>query len=110
MRPNRLASMCAARKRSSLSRSTAEPAHTVSFGGMNLMLDKNGNIAGIGAGAKTWAVSGTTILEGCKVQGTTKVERAGETILSFTRMLADTQGHKASVTDTYAPNDKGGVR
>lgn len=86
-----------------------EPAHTITVGDMQLVLDKNGGVAGIVTGGKTWPVSGATKLEGCKSQGAAKMKLTGESV-SFTRLLADAHGHRAEITDSFAPNGKGGVR
>src|ERR1043165_8821290 len=83
--------------------------YTVATADLRLSLDKNGDLAGIVAGRKTWPVTGGTLLDGCTVQGAAKVERAGESV-AFTRVFADKQGRRAEVTDTFAPNGKGGVR
>jgi hypothetical protein len=89
--------------------SSSEPGYTVAVGDMRLSLDKNGDLAGIVAGAKTWPVTGGTLLDSCTVQGVAKMERTGEGV-TFTRVFVDKQGHRAEVTDNFAPNGKGGVR
>jgi hypothetical protein len=88
---------------------SSEPGYTLSTGDMRLSLGKSGDIAGIVVGGKTWPVTGGTSLQGCKAEGAAKMERSGDSV-AFTRVFADKQGHRAAVTDTYAPNGKGGVR
>jgi hypothetical protein len=88
---------------------SAEAGYTVAVGDLRVSLDKNGDLAGIVAGTKTWPVTGGTLLDGCTVQGAAKMERTGEGV-AFTRVFADKQGHRAEVTDTFAPNGTGGVR
>jgi hypothetical protein len=83
--------------------------YTVTAGDMRLLLDKKAGITGIVAGGKTWPVKGATQLDGCRMTGAAKFERSGDSV-SFTRMLADKQGHRAAVTETFASNGKRGVR
>ena len=89
-----------------LSAFAAEPRSTyeVKSRGITVQLDSQAAITAVlvGDAGKPWPISGGTSLAGLHVTGGTEVKSL-EGACSFTRTLSDSQGHSATVTDTFAP-------
>jgi hypothetical protein len=75
--------------------------YTIEGGGLRVSFAKNGRILGLELHGSSFPATGRlTTLAGCNESGETKAQKTDQGV-AFTRTLADTQGHRANVTDTF---------
>ena len=89
-----------------------QPAYTVKANGIAIGLSKNGRITDMQVGEKNaiaWPVSGNTILKGLRETGATGMASREAGVFTFLRTMTDQQGHTATVSETFAP-DQNSIR
>jgi len=80
----------------------APQIHEIKTEGMKVLLNSNGEIINLAAHGKPWPLSGKTVLADCEPVGETIYKQIGKSF-SFTRKVADHQGHTATVCDHFSP-------
>ena len=83
----------------------AEARYEVKSPQITVRLDAAGNVVNCLAGSDKlfWPLAGQTKLAGCHLVGGVAVKKLFSGGYSFTRKLADAQGHECNVTDWFVP-------